>query len=411
MAARRALRKLGGGASSLFADCHTSHSSGQRSWSRFHEFAKADYHFAAHRDESSRRDQGHFPLDARSIAMFGNSRSLGKAVPAAGLGGGHSVRFCSSMSESAAESIRFPETLADAAQEIVSGAAGATYDLSKEIVLAVSESFPWTAAVQYVIYATHVVTGLPWWLSIALTTVAVRTMVLPLVIYQVKSTARFALLRPDLEKIKVDMEQANYDPVALAENKRKMAELFAKHKTDPFTPLIGALLQGPIFMCFFFGLRTMAEKMDSFKEGGAFWFTDLTTPDELFILPFITTATFLITVELNAVDGMQGQPNQKTMKNILRGMGVLFLPLTAQFPKALFCYWVTSNLWSMLQGALLRNKKFKAYLDIPDTSHLGTPAPPPTIASSKPPARKAITPPPGVSFNPGDSKKARRLVH
>jgi YidC/Oxa1 family membrane protein insertase len=42
----------------------------------------------------------------------------------------------------------------------------------------------------------------------------------------------------------------------------------------------------------------MVEKVPSLKGGGAYWFTDLTTPDELYILPVLTAATFLATVEV-----------------------------------------------------------------------------------------------------------------
>lgn len=43
----------------------------------------------------------------------------------------------------------------------------------------------------------------------------------------------------------------------------------------------------------------MAEKVPSFKTGGAYWFVDLTTPDALYIFPVLTALTFLITVEVN----------------------------------------------------------------------------------------------------------------
>lgn len=44
----------------------------------------------------------------------------------------------------------------------------------------------------------------------------------------------------------------------------------------------------------------MAEKVPSFRSGGALWFTDLTTPDSLFILPILTSLTFWVTVEVVA---------------------------------------------------------------------------------------------------------------
>lgn len=42
----------------------------------------------------------------------------------------------------------------------------------------------------------------------------------------------------------------------------------------------------------------MVEKVPSLKGGGAYWFTDLTTPDDYFILPVLTSLTFLATVEV-----------------------------------------------------------------------------------------------------------------
>lgn len=45
-------------------------------------------------------------------------------------------------------------------------------------------------------------------------------------------------------------------------------------------------------------ISNMAEKVPSFKNGGAFWFTDLSIPDARYILPVLTAMTFLITVEV-----------------------------------------------------------------------------------------------------------------
>jgi len=42
----------------------------------------------------------------------------------------------------------------------------------------------------------------------------------------------------------------------------------------------------------------MAEKVPSFKEGGALWFTDLTTPDPYFILPVMSGLFTLATIEV-----------------------------------------------------------------------------------------------------------------
>ena len=70
-------------------------------------------------------------------------------------------------------------------------------------------------------------------------------------------------------------------------------------------------------------------------EGGTLWFTDLTVADPYYLLPIASSAVFLLTVELGAADGMQGQDAQtlSRMKNIFRALGVAMVPLTASMPQ------------------------------------------------------------------------------
>ncbi|KAH1075265.1 hypothetical protein J1N35_027593 [Gossypium stocksii] len=94
-----------------------------------------------------------------------------------------------------------------------------------------------------------------------------------------------------------------------------------QYGVTPVTPFI----QGPIFVSFFMAISTMAEKMESFKSGGAYWFTDLSTPDSLYIFPVMTA--------LNCFCNMQGNPAAATIKNVSRVFAVLTVPFTMSFPK------------------------------------------------------------------------------
>ena len=47
---------------------------------------------------------------------------------------------------------------------------------------------------------------------------------------------------------------------------------------------------------------------------------------------------------------MAGQPQAGQQKNILRLLGLAMVPLTMAFPKALFCYWLTANVFTLGQG-------------------------------------------------------------
>ncbi|XP_039046693.1 mitochondrial inner membrane protein OXA1-like [Hibiscus syriacus] len=156
------------------------------------------------------------------------------------------------------------------------------------------------------------------------------------------------------------------DSLSMTDGQNEMKKLFKEYGATPFTPLKGLFIQGPIFVSFFMAISTMAEKIPSFKYGGAYWFTDLSTPDSLYILPVLTALSFLITVECNMQEGMEGNPAAKTMKNVSRVLAALTVPFTMSFPKAIFCYWITSNLFSLTYGLVLKAPGVKKALGVPE---------------------------------------------
>ncbi|XP_042025845.1 mitochondrial inner membrane protein OXA1-like [Salvia splendens] len=247
-----------------------------------------------------------------------------------------------------------------------------------EVAAAAADSFLPVAALQYVIDYVHTFTGLNWWSAIVVTTILIRTLQLPLTIHQIKATAKFTLIRPKLEEIQQEMKSRDMSPAAVLEGQAKMKKIFKEYGVTPFTPLKGILFVGPVFLCFFLAINNMAEKVQSFQQGGAFWFTDLTTPDTMYIFPVLTALTFWITVECNAQDGLEGNPAAKTIKNVSRVFAALTVPLTASFSKAIFCYWITSNLYSLAYGLVIKKPEVKKMLGIPDI-----PVPPPS-ANQKP---------------------------
>ncbi|KAH6797688.1 hypothetical protein C2S52_022242 [Perilla frutescens var. hirtella] len=138
-----------------------------------------------------------------------------------------------------------------------------------------------------------------------------------------------------------------------------------RYGVSPLTPWKGPLISAPIFLSFFLAVTNMTEKVPSFKEGGILWFIDLTTPNSLYVFPILTALTFWIMVECNAQEGMEGNPSAGIIKNVCRVFAILTVPLTASFPKAIFCYWITSNLFSLVYGLVMKNSEVKKYFGIP----------------------------------------------
>ncbi|XP_019160633.1 PREDICTED: mitochondrial inner membrane protein OXA1-like [Ipomoea nil] len=267
------------------------------------------------------------------------------------------------------------DVLSDKAVEVVASQA----PVVNEVAIAAADSFLPVAVLQHLIDYVHCYTGLNWWASIIAASFMIRLITLPLNIHQLKATSRLTLLRPKLDAIREDMQNRGMSPSAVSEGQQEMKKLFNEYKVTPFTALKGIFIQGPIFVCFFLAISNMAEKVPSFKEGGAFWFTDLTTPDSMYILPVLTALTFLITVEFNAQEGLEGNPAGPTIKKVSRIFALLTVPLTASFPKAIFMYWITSNLFSLTYGMVLKKPEMKKLLGIPII-----PVAPPSPASQKP---------------------------
>ncbi|CAN6578924.1 unnamed protein product [Malus baccata var. baccata] len=306
--------------------------------------------------------------------FFGNNLSR-----VSGFGGGFAQdRRISNALLSSTSGFAFSRSMSSASEkvELLSDVSGVLSDTGiegltsqvpamSEVAVAAADSWLPVKGLQYFIEAVHVHTGLNWWAAIAITTILIRTATVPLLINQLKATSKLSLMKPQLEELKQEMQDRGSDRSAQLEFQQKTKKLFKEYGVTPLTPMKGLLIQGPVFISFFLAISNMAEKVPSFKTGGAYWFLDLTTPDAMYVFPVLAAMTFLLTVECNLQEGMEGNPAAGTMKNVSRGLAVLTVPFTMSFPKAVFCYWVTSNLFSLSYGLVLKYTGLKEALGIP----------------------------------------------
>jgi len=173
------------------------------------------------------------------------------------------------------------------------------------------ESFQW------LLLWVHDTTGLPWWASICLTTIGIRSAMLPVVWYQLNASAKlgkavpelnylYQLLRPELRK----MPESDYSGRMAKFGlfiKGARASL-RKHqnglKAFPITTTLGStavapLTQIPIFITFVFATRGLiGEGGHGLAEEGALWFSDLTARDETLVLPLLAVASTYVNLEL-----------------------------------------------------------------------------------------------------------------
>ncbi|CAO3610151.1 unnamed protein product [Cunninghamella echinulata] len=213
----------------------------------------------------------------------------------------------------------------------------------------------------------HVIGGLPWWGSIALATVLVRTALLPLIIKLQRNNARLMNINPEVTRIMNNLKtaQAEGDAVAIGKYTNEIRDLFTKNECHPTKSLGLPLIQMPVMISFFMALRAMAElPVPGLTNGGMGWFTDLTAQDPYYILPAVSALGMLAVLEAGTEAGA-ATPQTKGMKNFMRGITVLMVPFTAWMPSGVFVYWVTSNIYSLAQVMALKNPGIRKSLNIP----------------------------------------------
>ncbi|XP_078688283.1 mitochondrial inner membrane protein OXA1L-like [Branchiostoma floridae x Branchiostoma belcheri] len=213
----------------------------------------------------------------------------------------------------------------------------------------------------------HSTLHLPWWASIVCCTLIARSLMFPLIVKGQKNAINLNNVMPQIQKMneKINQARAEGNKFELAHHTAELQAFMKKHGVNPLKNFLVPLVQMPVFVSFFVGLRRMATlPMMSMMTGGLFWFTDLTASDPYFILPLMTSATMLTIIELGSELGVEN-PQMKTMKNVMRVVAVMILPLTASFPTAIFTYWMTSNTFTIAQISLLKVPAVRQWLKMP----------------------------------------------
>ncbi|XP_050517119.1 mitochondrial inner membrane protein OXA1L [Diabrotica virgifera virgifera] len=213
----------------------------------------------------------------------------------------------------------------------------------------------------------HVTMGMEWWAAIAIGTLVIRICLFPLVIMAQRNAAKMNNYLPQMQVLQLKMTEARQtgNQMDAARYSQELMMFMKEKGLNPFKNMIVPLAQMPIFISFFMGLRQMTNvPVDSLSTGGLFWFTDLTLPDQYFLLPIITSATLYATIELGTDTAKLSSQNMQLMKYVLRGLPLIVLPFTVNFPGAILCYWASSNLISLVQVGFLRVPAVREYFKI-----------------------------------------------
>jgi YidC/Oxa1 family membrane protein insertase len=206
-------------------------------------------------------------------------------------------------------------------------------------------------------------TGLGWGMSIIALTVLIRLLLLPLTLKQFKSMQAMVRLQPEIKnlqtKYKNDKERLN----------QEMMRFYRENKVNPFASCLPLVAQLPVFLSLFYMLQgdlreDICPEVQAAAGGesvpcgpggdAAFLFIpDLT--DRAYGWVLIVLIVLYVSSQL-ASTLLMSTTTDKTQRMIFLALPFFFVLFVWQFPAGLLVYWITTNLWTIVQQAIVRKR-------------------------------------------------------
>lgn len=197
----------------------------------------------------------------------------------------------------------------------------------------------------------HSTANLPWGIAIVVLTLMVRIVIVPLTIKQIKSMQKLQIVAPELKALQ---QKYKHDK---QRQQQEIMNFYRENKVNPAASCLPIVLQIPVFIALFFVLKDFEKEVWQPKYPG----TDLSF---LEVVPNITDSInahwsgYLLLVLYVASQVVSTQlmaaTMDKTQRIIFMALPFVFIPFILTFPTGLLLYWVTTNLWTIGQGAVTR---------------------------------------------------------
>jgi YidC/Oxa1 family membrane protein insertase len=213
-------------------------------------------------------------------------------------------------------------------------------------------SVPGFAALEHVMKSIldffHANVGLPWAWSIVALTVVVRICLVPLTVRQIHSMQSLQKHAPQMKelqkKYKGDRQKLN----------EELMKFYKENNINPAASCLPLVAQFPVFIALYLTLKHYS-KVSVHNHITGSW---------LGIVPNITAKTtshwsgfVLLAVYAGsqmASTYFMGSTMDKTQRNIMMVVPIVFITVVARFPVGLVLYWMTTNLWTVGQGLVTR---------------------------------------------------------
>ncbi|MDT7784503.1 MAG: YidC/Oxa1 family rane protein insertase [Pseudonocardiales bacterium] len=205
------------------------------------------------------------------------------------------------------------------------------------------------AVLQSIIEYYHDNLGVSWGWAIVMLTVTVRIAILPLTIKQFRSMAAMQRIQPKVKALQ-NRYKGKSDRDSKQQMQKELMELYRENNVNPFASCLPLVFQMPVFI----GLY---QTLSNFKPPDDRSFLGI---DDIFVkLSEIGGATEIIMVVLYC-GSMLGSTllfsfvQDRQQKILFASMSVIFIPFILQVPAGVGIYWISTNIWTILQQGIVK---------------------------------------------------------
>jgi len=183
----------------------------------------------------------------------------------------------------------------------------------------------------------NVSTGLPWFWTIAGFTVVTRLMLIPFAVRGMRSAAKLGEHQPQIQAQAAKMKEAfaKGDQFEIQKLSLQQRALYARIGVNPLSTLVPMLVQIPVTLGTFFGVKGICElPVEQLKWSGLSFLPDLTVPDPTWVLPIVTVVAINLQLTATLRDAV-ATPATPHILNVMRVMTVASVYLFSTWPAGL----------------------------------------------------------------------------
>jgi YidC/Oxa1 family membrane protein insertase len=216
---------------------------------------------------------------------------------------------------------------------------------------------------EWILLRFHDGLGFGWGASIIAMTVLVRAALLPLTFKQFKSMQALASHAPEMKKLqeryKGDKERLN----------QEMMKFYRENKINPFASCLPLVAQLPVFLSLFYMLQDdlrldicpdvnppgTANPVPCGEDNGAgfLFIPDLTNKATGWVLAVLIV---LYVGSQLASTLLMSTTTDRTQRMIFLALPFVFVTFVIQFPAGLLVYWITTNVWTIVQQTIIKKR-------------------------------------------------------